>query len=256
MCQRETFVFRCRYPRTSSLRQQWVVGDLHRIDMNFARLMQIVHEIECLSHAVAHGQQPVVSHDHAVGVAQILSDRHTEPLSSSIQHFRQRSVETLDSTPLRSRDIMKLRSILCFLAVVSTAGCSDSVRLEMDPDLLLVVSAKAGEATSESTLIIKNTGTELLKLGRFDYEIPEGYQLEWCAIDSASGKVMGPPLIAGFVKGRESFPAVVDIRSGMAIRLMLNWQSADKEPQDGQLVWQTNAPGTPVLTIPIKVQPR
>lgn len=107
------------------------------------------------------------------------------------------------------------------------------------------------KTATEWELVIENTGDDgLLKLGSFEFDLSEGYDLRWFKVDP-DGNLWGPERIAGVVGGRESFPAIIDITTGMGITLVLQWRHPETEPLSGELRWKTNSPNTPVLIIPI-----
>ena len=115
-------------------------------------------------------------------------------------------------------------------------------------------TAAVGE-TVESKLLVRHHGNGQLSFSRFEIDLSDEYKLDWCTIDSQTGKTFGPPRIAGYHKGRIRFPAMLDLLPGQDLLLLLTYTPTKDRVPHGRLSMKSNDPAKPQLEIFVRPSP-
>jgi hypothetical protein len=129
-------------------------------------------------------------------------------------------------------------------------GCNASSFIDAPSEFRVPATAR-GESV-EAKLLIRHHGTGQLKFGKFKVELSEEFKLDWCAIDSQTGKAFGPPRIAGFHNGRVVFPNVLDLLPGQDLLLMLTYTPTTDTVPTGRISMASNDPARPQLEIVVR----
>lgn len=106
----------------------------------------------------------------------------------------------------------------------------------------------------EEKVLLRHHGANQLSFSRYKIELTDEYQLDWCVIDSATGKNFGPPRIAGFAKGRVRFPNVLDLLPGQDLLLMLRYTPTGTNNPSGKIFMESNDPLNPKVEILVSSQ--
>jgi len=151
---------------------------------------------------------------------------------------------------MNSFSVGKLSRLIVGLLLSVLAGCNASSSIDA-PSEFLVPTTTRGE-TVEAKLLIRHHGTGQLSFSKFKVELSEEYKLDWCAIDSQTGKAFGPPRIAGYHKGRVVFPNMLDLLPGQDLLLMLTYTPTTEAVPNGKISMASNDPARPQLEIVVR----
>lgn len=144
----------------------------------------------------------------------------------------------------------KVPRLIVGLVLIVLPGCNASSAIDAPSEFLVPTTAR-GE-TVEAKLLIRHHGTGQLSFSRFKIELSEEYKLDWCAIDSQSGKAFGSPRIAGYHKGRVVFPKMLDLLPGQDLLLMLTYTPTTDTVPSGRISMASNDPARPHLEIVVR----
>lgn len=115
----------------------------------------------------------------------------------------------------------ELSALLCVIAFVAF-GCTadkqdsaESATFEFEP-------VPIGESATEM-IVLHHFGLDWQQLTSFDFDLTDEYRLDWYKINAVTGETVGPPRIAGFHRGREVIPAVLDLLPGEGVVFILTY---------------------------------
>lgn len=159
---------------------------------------------------------------------------------------------TTAARKLRSRSKVACQ-VVCLLATL-LVGCGRTKPIEA-PTEILIPRAEVGQ-TVEGKLLIRHHGNSQLSFFKFDIDLSHDYTLDWCKVNTQTGELVGPPRIAGYFKGREGFPKMLDLLPGQDLLLMLKYTSTDGSEPQGRIAMDSNDPANPHLEIFVRPSPQ
>lgn len=152
--------------------------------------------------------------------------------------------------PSRDARGIVINRLLAGLALVFLTGCGASAIFDA-PSSFPVANAAIGD-TVESNILIRHHGSRPLSFFRFEIDLSDEYQLNWCKVDSKTGNVSGAPKIAGYQNGRILFPNMLDLVPGVDLLLILTYAPTTEHGPSGRISMASNDPATPRLEINIR----
>lgn len=133
--------------------------------------------------------------------------------------------------------------------LLSFSGCGKSSSTTT-PLAFRFPPVKVGESAEEKVLI-RHHGSNRLAFANYKIQLTNEYQLDWCTVDSKTGKSFGPPRIAGFHKGRVVFPNVLDLLPGQDLLLMLKYSPTGNGEPSGKITMESNDTTNPKIEIDV-----